>query len=410
MPVEEKAAVMPQAVIDDAMIESMRAKAGANLRIEHSVNNEVATRIAVTKFVGGIGDINPLWTDAEYATASPYGAPVAPPSFIIGCFSGIQFGWPGLGSFHSMSHITFDRPVYRGDTVDSSCLYDGFDGPAPSKFAGRSVTDKFINTYVNQLGEQIATIRWNVINYERGQRLARTKAESAGNGADKKPSGPQLPHQWDLDEVAEIEKRILAERPRGAEPRYWDDVNEGDVLDTVTKGPVGLTDEIAFVAGGGAPIPRLSAHAVALHSYEAHPAWAFRDPETGAKEPIYSVHYNRHAANAMGVAYQYDVGFQRQCWQIQHLTHWCSDAGWVKAVRSEYRRFVHLSDVVELTGTVTAKRIDDDGEAVVDIETRAINQRGENVMPGQATVALPRRDGGPSPAARRSRSRRTPIA
>ena len=52
---EEKAAVMPQAVIDDAMIESMRAKAGANLRIEHSVNNEVATRIAVTKFCGEIG-------------------------------------------------------------------------------------------------------------------------------------------------------------------------------------------------------------------------------------------------------------------------------------------------------------------------------------------------------------------
>ncbi|HTK67982.1 MAG TPA: MaoC family dehydratase N-terminal domain-containing protein [Pseudonocardia sp.] len=402
MPVEEKAAVMPQAVIDDAMIESMRAKVGANLRIEHSVNNEVATRIAVTKFVGGIGDINPLWTDAEYATASPYGAPVAPPSFIIGCFSGIQFGWPGLGSFHSMSHITFDRPVYRGDTVDSSCLYDGFDGPAPSKFAGRSVTDKFINTYVNQLGEQIATIRWNVINYERGQRLARTKAESAGNGADKKPSGPQLPHQWDLDEVAEIEKRILAERPRGAEPRYWDDVNEGDVLDTVTKGPVGLTDEIAFVAGGGTPIPRLKAHAASLHDYQAHPAWAFRDPITSANEPIYSVHYNFQAAQAMGVAFQYDVGFQRQCWQIHALTHWAGDHAWIKECSAQYRKFVYLSDVVELRGEVVGKRVDDDGEHVVDISTSAVNQRGENTMPGNAVIALPTKAGA-VPAANRAR-------
>jgi acyl dehydratase len=402
MPVEEKAAVMPQAVIDDAMIESMRAKVGANLRIEHSVNNEVATRIAVTKFVGGIGDINPLWTDAEYATASPYGAPVAPPSFIIGCFSGIQFGWPGLGSFHSMSHITFDRPVYRGDTVDSSCLYDGFDGPAPSKFAGRSVTDKFINTYVNQLGEQIATIRWNVINYERGQRLARTKAESAGNGADKKPSGTQLPHQWDLDEVAEIEKRILAERPRGAEPRYWDDVNEGDVLDTVTKGPVGLTDEIAFVAGGGTPIPRLKAHAASLHDYQAHPAWAFRDPITSANEPIYSVHYNFQAAQAMGVAFQYDVGFQRQCWQIHALTHWAGDHAWIKECSAQYRKFVYLSDVVELRGEVVGKRVDDDGEHVVDISTSAVNQRGENTMPGNAVIALPTKAGA-VPAANRAR-------
>jgi hypothetical protein len=115
------------------------------------------------------------------------------------------------------------------------------------------------------------------------------------------------------------------------------------------------------------------------------------------------VHYNRHAANAMGVAYQYDVGFQRQCWQIQHLTHWCSDAGWVKEVHSEYRRFVYLSDVMELSGTITGKRIDADGEAVVDIETRAVNQRGENVMPGHATVALPPRRQ-PLPAARRARN------
>jgi acyl dehydratase len=101
---------MPQAVIDEPMLESMRARAGQQLRIDHSVQNDVASRITIAKFAGGIGDINPLWTDAEHATNSPYGGPVAPPSFVIGCFSGIQFGWPGLGSFHSESHCVFDRP------------------------------------------------------------------------------------------------------------------------------------------------------------------------------------------------------------------------------------------------------------------------------------------------------------
>jgi hypothetical protein len=120
-----------------------------------------------------------------------------------------------------------------------------------------------------------------------------------------------LPHPWTEDEVAAIESRVLAEQPRGAEPRYWDDVRAGDELDVITKRPVGLTDEIAFVAGGGTPIPRLKAHAAALHDYAAHPAWAFRDPVTGAREPIYSVHYNLQAALAMSVAFQYDVGFQR---------------------------------------------------------------------------------------------------
>jgi acyl dehydratase len=396
MPVDDQVAVMPQAVIDDAMVESMQARAGKELRIDHSVQNDMASRLTIAKFAGGIGDINPLWTDEELATKSPYGGPVAPPSFVIGCFSGIQFGWPGLGSFHSESTCTFDRPVYRGDEVRPTLVYDGFDGPAPSKFAGRTVTDRFTNTYRNQHDELISTIRWKVINFERG---------SAANRSSGGSSQPQLPNRWEPEELAEIEARILAEQPRGAEPRWWDDVIEGQALDVITKGPIGLTDEVAFVAGGGIPIPRLKAHAASLHDYRAHPAWAFRDPVTGANEPIYSVHYNYSAARAMSVAFQYDVGFQRQCWQIQHLSSWCGDAGWIKRCSAQYRRFVYLSDVVELRGEITSKRIDDDGERVVDISTAAVNHRGETVMPGTATVALPLRDEESTPAGRRARER-----
>jgi acyl dehydratase len=389
---------MPEALLTDELMESMGRRAGTELRIEHSTNNEEATRIAVAKFAAGIGDINPLWTDAEYARTSPFGAAVAPPSFFIGCFSGIQFGWPGLGSFHSMSRVTFKRPVYIGDTVSATCTYDGFSGPKPSRFAGRMVTDLFTNRYTNQHGDDLAEIHWEVVNFERAAAKDNTaKARSQGGG-------PQLPHPWTPEEIARIEAQVLAEQPRGAEPRWFEDVEVGDHVDTLTKGPIGLTDEVAFVVGGGTPIPRLSAHAVALHSYAKHPAWSFRDPDTGAQEPIYSVHYNHHAARAMGVGYPYDVGFQRQCWQMHHLSHWCGDSGWIQECQSQYRRFVYLSDVVELAGTITAKRVDDDGEHVVDIETRAVNQRGENVMPGTAVVALPSREGdGSTPAGSRAR-------
>jgi acyl dehydratase len=392
---------MPEALLTEELIESMRKRAGTQLRIEHSVNNEEATRIAVAKFAAGIGDINPLWVDAAHAESSPYGGRVAPPSFIIGCFSGIQFGWPGLGSFHSMSRVTFAKPVYIGDRVDATCTYDGFTGPKQSRFADQMVTDLFTNRYTNQNGEAVAEIHWEVVNFERSTAKEKTAAKTSSG------SGPKLPHEWTPEEIERIEAQVLAESPLGTEHRYVEDVAVGDHVDTLTKGPIGLTDEVAFVVGGGTPIPRLSAHAVALHSYAKHPAWAFRDPETGASEPIYSVHYNKHAARAMGVGYPYDVGFQRQAWQIHHLTHWCGDSGWIKSCESEYRRFVFLSDVVELSGTVTGIRVDEDGEHVVDIETRAINQRGENVMPGSAVVALPdRTTAGPTPAAKRARQTR----
>ncbi len=37
-----------------------------------------------------------------------------------------------------------------GSVLRIDCVYEGFDGPSPSSFAGRTVTDRFRNTYVNQ--------------------------------------------------------------------------------------------------------------------------------------------------------------------------------------------------------------------------------------------------------------------
>ncbi|HEX3610182.1 MAG TPA: MaoC family dehydratase N-terminal domain-containing protein [Sporichthyaceae bacterium] len=384
---------MPEAVITEEMVARMQEKVGAQMRIEHSINNEEVTRIAVAKFAGGIGDINPLWTDADRGRASAYGAPVAPPSFVISCFSGIQFGWPGLGSFHCATQMELLAPIYWGDSIVPTCHYDGFSGPTQSSFAGRMVTDQIVNRYTNQRGEAVAEIRWQVMNFERAQARGRSGERAL-----------EIPHPWTADEVAAIEAQVLAEQPRGAEPRYWEDVSVGQPLETLTKGPIGLTDEVAFIAGGGTPIPRLKAHAAALHDYALHPAWSFRDPLTGAQEPIYAVHYNKAAANAMGVAFQYDVGFQRQCWQIQLMTHWCGDDGWVGALTSQYRGFVYLSDAVTLGGEVTGKRVVD-GQHLVDVSTFARNQRGDDVMPGTATVALPTREGA-NPARDRARADR----
>lgn len=382
----EAVAQMAEAQITDEMIESMRARVGVALRIDHSINNEEATRLAIAKFASGIGDTNPLWADAEYAKTTRYGGIVAPPSWIHCVFAGLQFGWPGLGSFHNETTIDFYKPVRLNDRIVPECIYEGFDGPKPSAFADRIVIDHFTNHYRNQHDERIAQVKWSVINFER----ARAKQKG-------KESGIQLPHPWNEKEVQAIEEQVLAEQPRGAVPRWWEDVQPGDALDPVIKGPIGMTDEVAFVAAGGAPIPRLAAHAAALHSYRKHPAWAFRDPTTSALEPIYAVHYNKHAANAMGVPLQYDVGFQRQCWHTHLLTHWMGDDGWIKRSSAQYRRFVYHSDVIWLKGTVTKKYVDADGELCVDASTTAVNQRGEEVMPGRATIVLPSRERGTSP-------------
>ena len=369
---------MTEGVFTDELIAEMRAKTGIILRIDQGINNEEATRMAILKFVDGIGDPNPLWRNEEYAKKTRFGSIIAPPSWVFAVFAGINFGWKGLGGFHSSTDAEFYKPIYRNDKITPQCQFNGFDGPKPSSFAEKVIVYKKENTYRNQNNELIAKVNWFVT------RMERLKARQKG-----RDSAMKLPHQWAEKELKEIEEQILAEQARGSTIRYWEDVVVGETLQPITKGPLGMTDEIAYLIGGGAPIARLAAHGVMLRNYQTHPAWAYRDPDTGALEPIFSVHYNKAAAFAQGgLPLPYDIGFQRHTWQMHLLTNWMGDDGWLKKTHVEFRRFVYFADVVRLEGKVVDKYIDDNGERCVDIETTAINQRNEMVMPGKATIIL----------------------
>jgi acyl dehydratase len=369
---------LARARFTDEMLADMRSKIGTELRTDTCLNNEYATRLAILRFVEGIGDDNPLWTDTEYANATSHGTLIAPPSFIFACMASVQFGWRGLGGFHAETVLKFHRTIRVGDKITARVFFDGFDGPIESNFGGTRIKDYIRQEYYNQNDELVAEFICSRMRYERTEAQKRATSRKI-----------TIPHPWTEEEVAVIEDQVLAETPRGATPRYWDDVNVGDEIDIITKGPIGLTDEIAFIAGGAAPIPRVAAHRVALRRYRRHPRWAYRDPTTHALEPVYSVHYNDYAARLQGAQAAYDVGIQRTCWQIHSLTNWMGDAGFLKGANSQYRSHVYLSDVVRLGGRIEAKEIDANGDHVVRLTTWAHNQRGQDVMPGTAVVALP---------------------
>jgi acyl dehydratase len=305
---------------------------------------------------------------------------IAPPSFVFACLASVQFGWAGLGGFHAETTMTFHRPVRLGDRITPRVVFDGFEGPTESRFAGRRIKDYIRQEYFNHDHELVATFICSRVRFERTQAQKRRESRTV-----------ELPHPWTDEQLAAIEADVLAEQPRGASPRYWEDVATGDEIDIVTKGPIGLTDEIAFIAAGAAPVPRIAAHRVSLQQYRRHPRWAFRDPATHALEPVYSVHYNDYAAKLQGAQMAYDVGIQRTCWQIHSLTNWMGDTGFLKALTSQYRAHVYLSDVVRLGGRVVDKAVDGDGDSIVRLETWASNQRGDSVMPGTAVIALPQR-------------------
>ena len=377
----KKESSMADARITKELIEHMRSMCGLKLDTKHSIHNEYATRMAILKFAEGIGDTNPLWCDEEYARKTRYGGIIAPPSFLWACLSHVQFGWAGLGGFQAGCDMEFFKPVYLGDKITAEVFFDSFEGPKASTFAEEMIIDHFHTDYRNQNGDLLAKYHWWII------RVARAKAKEKG-----KYQNIKLPYPWKEEELRKIEEEVLSEEIRGANPRYWEDVRVGDTVSPIVKGPLGLTDVIAFCTGGAIPTPRLMAHGAALRQYRRHPAWAFRDSNTYALEPVYAVHYNKEAANAMGLPYPYFVGTQIHCWAINLLTNWMGDDGWLKRSFTRYQKFVFHSDVVRCEGKITKKYIDDDGDYCVDIDRYAINQRQEKVVSGNAIVALPSRD------------------
>jgi len=385
-------AKISEAVLSDEALTEWEKRIGLELRVGNVFNQTVSPE-AIRNFSNGIGDVNSLYSDEEYAKKTRYGALITSPAWTASVFPHwVLQGLPGVHADHSASDWEFLRPIYVNDKITPKCYFVGFDTKT-SKFAGKTVFEYQRFEYWNQRNELVSRGHNLLIRYER--QTARGKS-AEGKG---KYDYIKIPHPWTEEELEKVDEDVLAEEIRGSEKRYWEDVNVGEELKPVVKGPFGITDFIAYCVGA-APV-QLAAHGAQLRLYKRHPAWGFRDPVTHAWEPVYSVHYSVPAAKAVGARYAYDAGVERHCWLVNLLTNWMSDEGWLKRCYAEYRQFVYLSDAVWLKGKVTKKYVDENGECCVDIETHAINQRGEDAMPGEATVILPSSKGETPPVERR---------
>lgn len=374
---EDKKVQLSEGKITDEALEELRSRVGSKFRIDPF--HTLVCSDTVRHFVDGVGDVNPLYRDPEYAAKTRYGKVVAPPSWLYSVFpTWVPQGLQGVHAFHSGNDWTFYKPLLEGDTITPELTFTHFDDKK-SQFAGRIIIVYYDDNFFNQRGELVANAKaWSV-------RAERSAAQEKSKYGDIK-----LPHPWTENELKDIEEQVLASEVRGAEVRYWEDVSVGEELKPLVIGPLGITDIIAWCIGS-APV-KLKALGAALRDYRRHPAWAFRDPLTGALEPNYAVHYNIDAAKQAGLPFPYDIGAQRNQWVIQHMTNWMGDEGWLKKCYAKYTKFVYLSDVLWLRGKATKKFTDEDGEYCVEIETTTKNQRGEEVMPGRSTVVLPSRE------------------
>src|SRR3546814_14915953 len=61
----------------------------------------------------------------------------------------------------------------------------------------------------------------------------------------------RAPKRWTEAELADFYRHYATEAVRGAETRFWEDVQVGDALPTMAKGPMTVTGFIAYAQGWG---------------------------------------------------------------------------------------------------------------------------------------------------------------
>jgi acyl dehydratase len=367
--------------ITEAALDQLRERIG--VRIEDSLEPwcHEATRDAIRHYAHGIGDDNPLWCDPEYAASSTLGGIVALPSFVFPCdriISGYVGGLPGIHAMWAGAEFEWHRWIRRGDEIRTEAYLKELI-PHETRFSGRAIQQIYHVDFYNQRDELLCSgDSWCF-------RTERDTAREEGSKYDEvKERGD---HVYTHEELAEHFALYENEEVRGATPRYWDDVEVGDRLPRMAKGPMTVTGFIGYVQGWGGLYVR--ANKLAWQQIRKHSGLGIPN-RFGIPDCPERVHWEEEFALRVGAPGAYDYGPERCSWLIHHMTNWMGDDGFLANSNCKIRRHNPVGDLLTIDGEVVGKH-ESDGQSLVVVEQRAQNQDGELSVVGGGTIALPRR-------------------
>ena len=379
--------------ITDEDIERARLLVGVDLAMKHREYIQTATTDNIRNFAHGCGNDNPLHCEPAYGKGTRWGEVIAP-GMMAGVINAPMQGDPidpdlkartkslfrGVHVFVSGSTWDWYRPIYPGDTLRSFGGEESLE-VKPSEFAGRSVIQVRRDVKVNQRGEVVGVYRILRILTERK------------TAADKGKYKATEPATYSDADIAEIDAVYEAEKVQGPEKRYWEDVNIGDSLGTMAKGPLTVTDVICFHSGGYGFVPYAPSVGRLAAKNRKRIAPFYIKNEYGVPDVAQRLHWDPKWAQAIGNPMAYDYGVMRENYFYHYLTDWCGDDGIVTHVHDEIRKFNYMGDTQIITGEVVGKR-QENGRSLVEVQAQFKNQRDEVTVKATATIALPSRGAG----------------
>ena len=366
--------------ITEQGLDDLRKRIGVPITDTLEPWNYEATRDGIRHYAHGIGDDNPLWCDPSYAEKSPYGSIVALPSFLFSTSRIVSGYCGGLAGVHAMwagADWEWHKPVLRNDVISTQAhLKDLIEHQ--TKFAGRAFQQIYHTEFFNQHGDKVAECDSWVFRTDRDEARERGTKYTEARGRVEKFTDEQLQEYYKL---------YAAEEIRGAKTRFFEDVQEGEALPRMMKGPMTVTGFIGYAQGWGGLYIR--ANKLAWKMISKHPGLGIKNRFNVPDCPE-RVHWDEAFALEVGAPGAYDYGPERCSWLTHQLTNWIGDDGFLRKSNCQIRRHNPDGDVIFIDGVVSRKYVEN-GRHLVEIAQKAITHRDELSASGTAVVELPSR-------------------
>jgi acyl dehydratase len=384
----------PPRELDDATIAAVRRRIGIPVRYSPRSHNEVSSTDSFRHFALAYGDDNPLYTDPAHARASSWGSSIAPPlyPFTTGLTRPVEWddaekeemagGDPlaGIGQYMCGERWIFPRPVRAGDVLWREQSLHSAD-LRPSAFGGG--TGALVSHRVSWADEAGTPFAFRFLDFWHADRERSREAATNQTLERTRYTDEDLQR---LDECYEAESR------RGTAPRRIADVHVGEELGPIAKGPLSITEMVAWHTGVGWGMYGGGASRVAYENRKRIPKFYVKN-ELGFFDAAQRAHWDDEWARRMGHLAAYDYGVMRTNWMVHLVTNWMGDDAWVWKVSASARKFNYIGDAHFVSGVV--REVDRTANTVT-IDTRGVNQRGQTTCDGRVVVILPATEGAPA--------------
>jgi acyl dehydratase len=388
---------MPDAITDEG-VERLRRRIGVAHPHPQPPRYHVPNEDSFRHVAEAYGDDNPLWCDPGYGKGTRWASVIAPPHLVGGdtligedevvsldeATAALLKGDPlrGVHAFYSGSYREWWNPLYPGSRVTRRNALVGVHDKR-SDFAGRAIHEWSAEVFAASGGPVLA-----------GQYrlMIRTEREKA---TERKKNDEIVIQPYTEADIAAIDETYEGERARrrGGQPRFWEDVEEGDEVGPMVKGPLRVTDMVVWHTGMGMGIYGVKALRLGYDQRQRVPRF-FKPDDLNIPDVQQRVHWDPEWARRAGNPACYDYGRMRETWLIHLCTDWMGDDAWLWKLDCQFRKFNYVGDTHWMAGRVTRKYLAEGDRPAVDLDVWGTNQRGETTVPGDASILLPSRQHG----------------